>query len=171
MYPIPGHVGLALLFHRYLRVEIIALIAGAMLPDIIDKPLNDVFHITPYGRYAMHSFMGLFITSGLTWWILSRDTAFAYFLGHFSHLLGDADFNPWFLPFVSYDFPAGIDTTDILSDPGSIFFPSWILMETVLLGLVLFLYTRYAKKTSVQIAVLAAIAGIAVFRITRQRPS
>ncbi len=170
MYPVPGHVALAMLGNRYGKAAWLPVMIGALLPDLIDKPLNDVFHLTPHGRFAMHSLTAVAVLTLVIHYFYQWPTAYSYMIGHLSHLLGDADFNPWFWPFVQYQYPPGIDVLDILSTPGTIFFPGWILLETVILGLVIFLYTRYAEKRSVQAAVLITIAALSVYRITRQRP-
>ncbi len=170
MYPVPGHLAFSLLCHRYLNADLIALIAGAFLPDLIDKPLNDIFYITPYGRYAMHSLTGLVAVSLIVYFIFGKRIAYGYSLGHLTHLIADADFNPWFWPFYDHTFPAGITIVDLVRAPGNVLFPSWIIMETIILGLVLFLYTRYAEKKPVQAAVLITIAALAVYRITRKKP-
>ncbi len=65
MYPVPGHLAYAVLGKRYFNIDWIPVIAGAMLPDLIDKPLDDIFHITPYGRYMMHSLLGMAVCVSL----------------------------------------------------------------------------------------------------------
>jgi len=169
LYPVPGHLAYCLLGKRYFNVDWIPVIAGGMLPDIIDKPLNDVFHLTPYGRYAMHSLFGFAVVTLAAYLVFNRRVAYSYAVGHLSHLIADADFNPWFWPFVRYDFGDGIDVLDIIRKPATIFFPSWILMETTILGLAAFLFTRYTEKRSVQSAVWVAIAAISIYRMTRTR--
>jgi len=171
MYPVPGHVALAILGNRYLKADWLPVLIGGLLPDLIDKPLNDIFHWTPHGRYAMHSLTAVVVLTLVVQYFFQWAAAYSYMIGHLSHLLGDADFNPWFWPFVSYRFPQGIDVLDIFSAPGTIFFPGWIFLETVILGLVIFLYSRYAEKCSVQAAVLTAIAALTVYRVTRSHPT
>lgn len=170
MYPIPGHLAFSVLGNRYCNAAWVPVIVGAMLPDLIDKPLNDVFHLTPYGRYAMHSLFGLAVSMVIAYWWFGRQVAFSYGIGHALHLVGDADFNPWFWPFIRYDFPQGIDVLDLFRDPSAILFASWIFVEFVILGLAAFLYTPYARPKWVQATVLTGIALLSVFRITRQRP-
>jgi len=176
MYPIPGHAAFSLLCHRYLNgalalgPELYAVMAGALLPDLIDKPLNDVFHITPYGRYAMHSLFSVLVCGAVAFWCWGKTIGTAYSAGHFAHLIGDADFCPWFWPFVHYEFPVGIDTTDLLRQPARLLFPGWLIMETILLGLVFFLYSKFARRLSVQAAVIVAIIALAAYRITREKP-
>ncbi len=170
MYPIPGHLSFSLVCHRYLRGDLIAAIVGGLLPDLIDKPLNDVFHITPHGRYAMHSLTGLVVCSALAFWIFGRRISLSYFTCHLAHLVGDIDFCPWFWPFVNYEFPQGIDTTDILHSPLRIFFPGWILIEALILGLAFFLYSKYAKPRWAQALVLVTIVGLFLLRLSMERP-
>lgn len=170
MYPVPGHLAYSILGNRYFLADWIPVLIGGILPDLIDKPLNDILLITPYGRYAMHSFAGLAAATLIAYWFTNRKTACSYLIGHLSHLIADMDFNPWFWPFVEYKFPPGTDILDLYRKPAAILFPEWIAMETVILALALFLYTRYAEKRSVQASVLIAIAAISMYRITRQRP-
>ncbi len=85
------------------------------------------------------------------------------------HLIADSDFNPWLWPFLQPPIPDGITIVDIVRAPGTIFFISWLLMEAAILGLSCFLFTKYAQRKSVQAVVLAIIAGLSVYRITRQR--
>lgn len=169
MYPVPGHLAVSVVGKRYFNIGWIALLAGTFLPDLIDKPLNDIFHITPYGRCIMHSLAGLAAVTMLTYALFGEENGFAYFIGHVGHLLGDSDFNPWFWPFISYDWPTGIDITEIPSSFFEIFVPSWIFYETLLLGLAGLLFTRYGKQKHYQIAILVAFIAIAIFRISRQR--
>jgi len=170
MYPIPGHLSFSLVCHRYLRGDLIAVIVGGLLPDLIDKPLNDVFQLTPHGRYAMHSLTGLVVLTALVFCFFGRRISVSYFAGHLAHLVGDIDFCPWFWPFVNYEFPHGIDTTDILHSPLRIFFPGWILTEALILGLALFLFSKYAERRWVQGLVLIAIVGLFLFRVSMERP-
>ncbi len=146
------------------------MIVGGMLPDLIDKPMDDIFHITPYGRYAMHSLTGLIVCGLIAYFVFGKKIGIGYSLGHFAHLIADADFNPWFWPFYDHQFPSGITIVDLVRAPGKILFPSWILLELIILGLALFLYTKYAEKKSVQIAVITTIVGLSIYRITRIRP-
>lgn len=169
MYPIPGHVAFSILGNRYFQADWIPVLIGGIMPDLIDKPLNDIFLITPYGRYAMHSFLGLAVATLIAYFLTNWKTACSYTIGHFSHLIADMDFNPWFWPFIDYKFPPGIDVLDLYRNPSIILFPKWILMESVILALAIFLYTRFAQKRSVQASVLVAIAAISIYRITRQR--
>ncbi len=170
MYPVPGHVAVAALAPRYLKVEWIPVIIGVMIPDLVDKPLNDVFSLTPHGRCAMHSLLGLCLATLIVYLIWGRTKAYSYGVGHFSHLLGDLDFVPWFWPFIEYDWPDGINVLDATSSPLKIFIPWWIFLETVLLVLALFLYTRYAKKRSIQAAILTAFILVTIYRLTREKP-
>ncbi|MFB3786486.1 MAG: metal-dependent hydrolase [bacterium] len=171
MYPVPGHVALAMLGNRYGKADWIPVLIGGLLPDLIDKPLNDILQWTPHGRYAMHSLTAVVALTLAIHFFTHWQTAYSYMIGHLSHLLGDSDFNPWFWPFVHYRYPPGIDILEILSAPGTIFFPGWILLETIILGLVIFLYTRYAEKRSVQAAALIMIAALTIYRLTCQRPA
>ncbi len=170
MYPVPGHLALSILGNRYFQAEWVPVILGAFMPDLIDKPLNDIFYLTPYGRYAMHSLAGLAAAVGIVCFFTNWKTAYSYGLGHFSHLLADADFIPWFWPFLSYQYPSGIDTLDLFRNPMFIVIPSWVVMESILIGLAVVLYSRFTQKRSIQTIVLLAFAALSVYRITRIRP-
>ncbi len=169
MYPVPGHLAFSILGARYFNADLIPVIAGGFLPDLIDKPLNDIFYITPYGRCPMHSLLGVAVVTLAVHLIFNWRIAYSYMIGHLAHLIGDADFVPWFWPFIEYDYPDGIDILDIMEKPLTIFIPYWMLLELIILGLAIFLYSRYTEKRSIQAAILIAIAAIAVYRITRHR--
>lgn len=170
MYPVPGHLAFSILGNRYFQAEWIPIILGVFTPDLIDKPLNDILFLTPHGRCVMHSLAGLVAVVGIVYYFTNWKTAYSYGIGHFSHLLADADFIPWFWPFLSYQYPSGIDTLDLFRNPMSIVIPSWIAMESILVGLAVFLYSRYAQNRSIQAAILLAFAALSVYRITRIRP-
>lgn len=169
MYPIPGHTAFSVLGNRYFQADWIPVLIGGVLPDLIDKPLNDVFFWTPYGRYAMHSLAGCAIATLIVYLATNWKTASAYLVGHLSHLFADLDFNPWFWPFVEYQYPPGSDFLDLFRNPSVILFPYWIVQECIILGLSVFLYTRYTKRKSIQAAILIAILALSLYRITRQR--
>jgi hypothetical protein len=169
LYPIPGHTAFSILGNRYFQADWIPVLIGGILPDLIDKPLNDVFLWTPYGRYAMHSLAGCAAVTLLVYFFTNWKTASSYTIGHFSHLIADMDFNPWFWPFVEYRYPQGSNFLDIFRNPSMILFPYWIALEFIILGLAILLYTRFAKKKPVQAAILIAIAALSIYRITRQR--
>ena len=89
MYPIPGHLALAASSARLIKVSVLAAVIGSFAPDIVDKSLNDIFHLIPYGRHFMHCFLSSFVCGGLLWLIVGKDWGIGWFVGHFSHIIGD----------------------------------------------------------------------------------
>ena len=56
---LPGHVAAPVLASRYLNIDCrLAVIAGLM-PDLVDKPLLYVLHVTQWGRVPAHSLLAL----------------------------------------------------------------------------------------------------------------
>ena len=112
MYPIPGHLAFAASTARLFGVSVTAAAVGTIAPDIIDKGLNDFLHITPYGRYFMHSVMAAVLCSIGAGLIKGRSWGWGWFAGHFSHIVGDlGSFIPLWMPFVRYDWPVDINVT------------------------------------------------------------
>ena len=102
-----GHIGITAFFGSLLSLSIIFLIIGAVLPDIIDKPLQ-IVGISTSGRSIGHTlFMGL-VVSGITLLITRKKyPAISLLFGYWVHLLEDAQyFVSWFYPFINYDFPS-----------------------------------------------------------------
>ncbi len=81
------------------------MIAGLM-PDIVDKTLCQLLHLTPSGRMAAHTLFGLAISAGVVALIWGKRAAWSWALGYLGHLVADAGGDvPWLYPFVHYDFP------------------------------------------------------------------
>jgi len=74
------------------RGVMLALLAGALLPDLIDKPVSFVFSSAPSRSFAHSIFTTIFLIAVVVY--ISRRLgrskgALAYILGHFSHLGAD----------------------------------------------------------------------------------
>jgi len=165
VYPIPGHLACSVLGVRLFKAEWTPVVIGAFLPDLIDKPLNDVLHWTPYGRCFMHSWLGLGLCFMAAYYFWGKTTALSYGFGHLAHLIADMDFNPWFWPFVRYDWPPGIDILDIPTHFWSIFRPFPIFLEALLLASAAFLFTRWGQKRYAQAAAATLFVLISAYRI------
>ena len=89
------------------------LIIGAILPDLIDKPLSILFPTIFSGRGVGHApFVGL-ILCGLLYFLLKRrELAISLGIGISIHILLDLPGQiPWFWPFVEYPIlPADINS-------------------------------------------------------------
>jgi hypothetical protein len=103
-----GHLAISVLQHRYLRADLAPVIAGGIFPDVVDKTLCQVLHVTPSGRMFGHTLVGLVATTTVVGLLGGRRAAGSWALGYLGHLLGDAGgFIPWLYPLVRYDFSRG----------------------------------------------------------------
>ena len=101
-----GHVAVSILEHRYLKADLVPVVVAGVVPDVVDKTLCQVLHLTPYGRMFGHTLVGLALSTAVVGLIWGRRVAWSWALGYLGHLLGDAGgFIPWLYPFVHYDFP------------------------------------------------------------------
>lgn len=101
-----GHVAVSVLQHRYLKVDFAPVVVAGVFPDLMDKTLCQVLHLTPSGRTFGHSLAGLALSAGVVGLIWGRRAAQSWALGYLAHLLCDAGgFVPWLYPFVRYEFP------------------------------------------------------------------
>lgn len=99
-----GHIAISLLEHRYLKADLAPVLIAGMAPDILDKTLCQVLHLTPSGRMYGHTLLGLALSTGLVALLWGRRTAWSWALGYLSHLVADGAGVPWLYPFVHYDF-------------------------------------------------------------------
>ena len=108
---LPGHIALAIFGHKLLRVELPTTVAATLAPDLVDKALAQVLHVTPSGRYAMHSLVGLLAASGAAYLLGGKDKGRAWAVGHFLHFVGDGGEMPWLLFLRDYSFsgPRGLN--------------------------------------------------------------
>jgi hypothetical protein len=103
-----GHLAISVLQHRYLDADLAPVIAGGVFPDVMDKTLCQVLHLTPSGRMFGHTLVGLAASSAIVRLLGGRRAARSWALGYLGHLLGDmGDFVPWLYPLVPYDFSRG----------------------------------------------------------------
>jgi hypothetical protein len=119
-----GHLAISVLQHRYLRADLVPVIAGGILPDVVDKTLCQVLHLTPSGRMFGHTLVGLAASTLVVGLLGGRRAAWSWALGYGGHLLGDAGgFLPWLYPLVRYDFSQGSPgllgiLRHVVEDPG-----------------------------------------------------
>jgi len=101
-----GHLAISALQHRYLKVDLAPAMAAGVFPDVVDKTLCQVLHLTPSGRMFGHTLLGLALSSVVVGLIGGRKMAWSWAVGYTGHLLGDLGSPiPWFYPFAEYDFP------------------------------------------------------------------
>lgn len=78
---------------RLSRAELIAVIVGTQLPDVVDKPLAWWFGVLPSGRSLAHSLLVAVPLSAVVlayaWHRSHPEVGFAFGLGYASHLFGD----------------------------------------------------------------------------------
>ena len=128
-----GHVAISLLEHRYLDAELTPVVVGGLFPDIVDKTLCYVLHVTPSGRMYAHTALGLAASTLFAWLLGNKRTARGWALGYAGHLLADgADTLPWWFPFRGYTFRPSPKIDEILKR----FFENRgeLVLEAVLLG-------------------------------------
>jgi hypothetical protein len=103
-----GHLAISVLQNRYLKADLAPVIAGGIFPDVVDKTLCQVLHMTPSGRMFGHTLVGLVATTTVVGLLGGRRAARSWALGYLGHLLGDmGGFMPWLYPLVRYDFSRG----------------------------------------------------------------
>ena len=101
-----GHLAVSVFQHRYLKADLASVAAGGIFPDVVDKTLCQVLHLTDHGRTIGHTLGGLVLSSAIIRLIWGRRAAWSWAAGYLGHLLGDSDgFVPWLHPFAKYDFP------------------------------------------------------------------
>lgn len=80
--------------HRPASTEALAVGFGAMIPDLIDKPLAWRLDVLPYGRTLAHSLLiggGTLVVVGIVARRYGHERGFdAFAIGFLSHLVGDA---------------------------------------------------------------------------------
>lgn len=169
MWPI-GHIGIAyLLYAAATRLRFdeiptpgptVALLVGALFPDLVDKPLAWYLNVLPTGRTLAHSLLVL-VPLCLAVYLVARyydraEYGFAFGLGAISHTLIDAapvlwndeataNFLLWpLIPVETYGEEGSPSVIELfmnsLSDP-------YFLSEFVFLGLALMLWNYHRKQT------------------------
>ena len=110
-----GHVGIALLQHRYLDAELVPVMAGGLFPDALDKTLCQVLQVTRSGRVWGHTVLGVVVSTTLVGVIAGRRAARDWLLGYLGHLLADSEGPvPWWYPFRTYTFDQSPSFVEIL---------------------------------------------------------
>ncbi len=99
-----GHLAVPTILHHYLRLNPAPLYIGSVVPDVVDKGLQQV-GLTVNGRNWAHNVFSLIISTAIIWLLKDRQIAKSWFIGYLGHLICDADgFVPWFYPFATYEF-------------------------------------------------------------------
>jgi hypothetical protein len=100
-----GHVAVSTLLHHYLKADLAPVMAGGMFPDLVDKTLCQVLHLTPSGRMYAHTLLGLGLSTAVVGAVWGARQARSWCLGYGAHLVADAGGPvPWLYPFRGYDF-------------------------------------------------------------------
>ena len=103
-----GHLAVSALLHRYLDTDLGPTVTGGVFPDVTDKLLCQVLHLTPSGRMYGHTLLGLVLTTTLVRLVSGARVARAWVVGYLGHLVADmGGFVPWLYPFRSYNFEGG----------------------------------------------------------------
>lgn len=89
-------IGTRLVGHRPSAGPTAAVFLGALLPDLVDKPLSWVFGLVPQGFAVAHSVL-IAVSLGFGAVVLARQRdrcplGIAFVIGYWSHLLGDVVF-------------------------------------------------------------------------------
>ena len=100
-----GHIGVALLQHRFMDADLLPVMAGALYPDALDKTLCQVLALTPSGRMWAHTALSVGITTIGVGLVAGGRAARSWLLGYVGHLLADLEGPiPWWYPFRTYQF-------------------------------------------------------------------
>jgi hypothetical protein len=100
-----GHLAVSALLHRYLEADLKPAIAAGIFPDVVDKFLCQVLHLTPSGRMYAHTLLAAALSTAVVHKACGRRTARAWALGYLGHLVADVEgLVPWLYPFQEYDF-------------------------------------------------------------------
>ncbi len=84
-----GHIAVSLLQHRYLKADLAPVVAGGLFPDVLDKTMCQVLHVTPSGRMWGHTLLGLAISSLIVDIACGPRSARAWAIGYVGHLVAD----------------------------------------------------------------------------------
>lgn len=146
----PGHVAAAYLASKLFRTDQRAGLAVSMFPDMIDKPVRWLLHITPNDRIPAHTGLVWTLTSAITWLLGGKRFAQGWLVGYGAHLVCDeinAYLNPgriyFWWPFKRYQMhtgPTGLQSS--LND----FSPASLLVEAVTVVCALWVWRRSQNK-------------------------
>ncbi|MGC9348077.1 MAG: metal-dependent hydrolase [Anaerolineae bacterium] len=110
-----GHLAISILEHRYLNAQLGPVLVGGLFPDLLDKSLCHLLHITPSGRMYAHTVVGLLASTITVRVATDRSTARSWALGYAGHLVADSGGRlPWWYPFQSYAFEPSPHIDEIL---------------------------------------------------------
>jgi len=114
-----------MLLHRYLGADLAPAMVGGMFPDLVDKTLCQVLHLTPSGRMYAHTLLGLGLSATIVRAARGSRQACSWALGYGGHLVADLGGPvPWLYPFSEYDFALSPSLGEILrralADPAEI---------------------------------------------------
>jgi hypothetical protein len=113
---LPGHIALAVLAHTFGNLDLPAAIAGTLAPDAVDKSLSHVLRLTPSGRYLMHSWTGLAVSTGVVHVLGGSKKAQAWAVGYLTHFVGDRGEIPWWFPLRTYDLAEAEDMDGLFTN-------------------------------------------------------
>jgi hypothetical protein len=100
-----GHLAVSALLHHYLDADLKTVVAGGVFPDVVDKTLCQVLHVTPSGRMYAHTLLSVALSTAFVSLVWGREKARAWALGHLGHLVADGGgWLPLLYPFKAYDF-------------------------------------------------------------------
>lgn len=167
-------LGLAWYAWKRDRLLVAASVAGAVLPDLIDKPLGILITGTVgYGRIYAHTllFAALFLLAGALAWRRNRKVAFlilALGCGVLSHQVLDAMwFEPsaWFWPVFGPFPPPDLDIPVLSYFLADLFQPAeWLFAASSLFMIALFLGKRGRwQRTGPALSLLMAVFSMWVF--------
>lgn len=92
--------------HWRISVPLWPALLAAVVPDVIDKVVCDIWGLAPYGRNVTHNLTAVLVMSvAVGAFFRSRAVGISWALGHLGHLLGDITFIPWLWPWVDYAWP------------------------------------------------------------------
>lgn len=142
-----GHLAVSYLLSRFARVDLQIAAVASVFPDLLDKPLKLVFHLTDGGRSFGHGLpLLLLITLGVSFW-KGGQAGYSWGMGQLFHLLADYPFSgyvPWFYPFVAYPVAASPGGPAILITWPEVGFD----LSAVVLAVLVFGWTRRRRRTA-----------------------
>jgi hypothetical protein len=104
-----GHMGIAVFLGRFFRLSPALAALGALIPDLIDKPLPYIFGIG-YTKFVGHTLLLCALLYILPALANRRAAGASLAFGAMSHLVFDFGGVLWFYPFVEYGLATNLDT-------------------------------------------------------------
>ena len=137
-----GHITISYLLSRWAKVDLKIAVAASLFPDVVDKPLKIVFHLTEAGRTYAHGLPLLLIVAATFALLQGWRAGYSWGMGHLFHLFADyplTGYVPWFFPLVDYAAPSG-------GPPILVTWPEVVLdLSVVAVGIAVFWWSRRAK--------------------------